>query len=164
MKPSLLLLLIFALSSCNNQTHELKAIQSRIDSLEFKLADTYKPGFGEFMSGIQAHHSKLWFAGINSNWKLADFEVHEIMESVDDIQKYKADRKESQLINMIKPALDSVNIAIEQKNLDLFKSSFSVLTNTCNNCHQLSDFEFNKIKIPDTHAFSNQDFSVNESK
>ena len=35
------------------------------------------PGFEEFMSNIQAHHAKLWFAGQNHNWKLADFEIHE---------------------------------------------------------------------------------------
>ena len=39
------------------------------------------------MSGIQVHHEKLWFAGTAKNWRLADFEIHEIMEAVDDIAK-----------------------------------------------------------------------------
>jgi len=81
--------------------------------LEIKLANTYKPGFGEFMNGIQAHHSKLWFAGQNDNWKLAGFEVHEIMEAIEDIQKFQTERKESQMIGMINPALDSINNAIQ---------------------------------------------------
>ena len=93
-----------------------RLLQNRIDSLGKKLADTYKPGFGEFMSGIQAHHAKLWFAGQNQNWKLADFEVHEMMEAIEDIQKYQTERKESQKIGMITPVLDSVNSAIQQKN------------------------------------------------
>jgi len=46
------------------------------------------------MSGVQAHHSKLWSAGQNQNWKLADFEIHEIMEAIDNIQKYQSERKE----------------------------------------------------------------------
>ena len=114
------------------------------------------------MSGIQAHHSKLWFAGQNQNWKLADFEIHEIMEAIEDIQKYETERKESQMVGMINPAIDSVNNAIIQKNPALFKSSYTMLTNTCNNCHHAVDFEFNVVKIPDAQPFSNQDFKVNE--
>jgi hypothetical protein len=160
MRQILFFILIFGLFACNQQTDNTKVLQNRIDSLESKLADTYKPGFGEFMSGIQTHHSKLWFAGQNENWKLADFEVHEIMEAIEDIQKFQTERKESQMIGMINPALDSINNAIQQKNPALFKSSYTLLTNTCNNCHRAADFEFNVVKIPDTQPFSNQDFKI----
>ncbi|MBO9531092.1 MAG: hypothetical protein J7514_15265, partial [Acinetobacter oleivorans] len=71
-------------------------MQNRIDSLQSQLEHSYKPGFGDFMGRIQVHHNKLWFAGQNQNWKLADFEIHEISEAVSDIQKYQAHRKESQ--------------------------------------------------------------------
>src|SRR5262245_9809781 len=134
MKKSLLILQAFFLFSCTEQAGDTQRLQNRIDSLESKLADSYKPGLGEFMSGIQVHHNKLWFAGQNQNWKLADFEVHEIMEAIEDIRKYETERKEIRTINMIEPALDSVNIAIQQQNTSLFKNSFILLTNTCNNC------------------------------
>ena len=115
------------------------------------------------MSNIQAHHSKLWFAGQNENWKLADFEVQEIKETFEDIQKYpKRKKRKPDVTVMINPALDSVSIAIGQKNPALFKSSYIQLTNTCNNCHRAVKFEFNVVKIPDTQPFSNQDFKVNE--
>lgn len=116
------------------------------------------------MSSIQSHHSKLWFAGQNKNWKLADFEIHEIMEAIEAIQKYETERKESKSIGMINPALDSVNIAIQQKDIVLFKRSYSLLTSTCNNCHRANDFEFNIVKIPETQSFSNQDFKVDKAK
>ncbi|MGB8320186.1 MAG: hypothetical protein WCE54_18780, partial [Ignavibacteriaceae bacterium] len=64
---------------------------------------------------------------------------------------------------MIKPALDSVNSAIEQKNLKLFKRNYTLLTNTCNDCHHAVNFEFNVIKIPDKQTFSNQDFKKHQS-
>jgi hypothetical protein len=160
MRQRLLIVLTLGLFSCKQQTGNTTILQNRIDSLEIKLADTYKPGFGEFMSGIQAHHSKLWFAGQNKNWKLADFEVHEIMEAIEDIQKFQTEREESQLIGMINPALDSINIAIQQKNSALFKSSYTFLTNDCNKCHSAVEFEFNVVKIPDSSPFSNQDFKL----
>jgi hypothetical protein len=164
MKAIFLVLLFLGFCCCNQPTKNTQMLQNRVDSLEKKLSDAYKPGVGEFMSGIQAHHTKLWFAGQNQNWKLADFEIHEIMESIEDIQKYETDRKETQLIGMIKPAIDSINQAIEQKNLKLFTRSFSFLTNTCNQCHRAAAFEFNVVKIPDSLPFSNQDFRVNEQK
>ena len=160
MRQLLLVTLLLGLLACNNQTKNSTALQNRIDSLEKKLTNTYKPGFGEFMSGIQAHHAKLWFAGENENWKLADFEVHEINEAIVNIQHFQTERKESQMIGMINPALDSVYQAIQQKNSTLFKRSFSLLTNTCNNCHRAADFEFNVVKIPGTQPFSNQDFKI----
>ncbi len=146
------------LFACEQNTERTQVLENRIDSLEVKISDVYKPGFGEFMSNIQAHHVKLWFAGQNKNWKLADFEVHEIMETVDNIRKYQTERIESKMIEMIDPALDSVNIAIERKDPELFNSTYVLLTNTCNTCHQATKFEFNIVKIPEAQTFSNQDF------
>jgi hypothetical protein len=164
MKRFAFVLIIAIIFGCNSPTQKVNQLQNRIDSLEQRLNDTYKPGFGEFMSGIQAHHSKLWFAGQNQNWKLADFEIHEIMESIGDIQKYETERPESKLIKMIEPALDSVNSAIKQKNQVRFTYNFTLLTKTCNACHQAANFEFNVVKIPESLPFSNQDFKVNEQK
>ncbi len=162
MKYIVAMTLIICLFACASQADKEQVLQNRIDDLEVKLKDTYKPGFGEFMSSIQAHHAKLWFAGENQNWKLADFEIHEIMEAIDDIKKYQTDRKETEMIGMINPALDSVNMAIRENNLALFKSSYTLLTNTCNNCHHTVGFEFNVVKVPDAQQFSNQDFKVKE--
>lgn len=153
-----LIILSSLLFACNQQTNNTQVLQNRIDSLETKLTDTYKPGFGELMSNIQAHHAKLWFAGQNKNWKLAQFEVHEIMESLEDIKKYQTIRKETQMITMMNPALDSIKASIEQQNQALFISSYTLLTNACNRCHRNTDFEYNVVKIPDTQSFSNQDF------
>ena len=153
-------LLLFLIYSCNNS--ENKNLASRIDSLEKKINDTYKPGFGEFMSSIQIHHAKLWFAGTNENWELADFEIHEIIETVDAIEKYQPEREESKSVPMMKPALDSVSAAIQNKNLVQFKSNYILLTNTCNNCHKAVNFSFNEVKIPDSPPFSNQTFQKNK--
>lgn len=158
MKPFIPFLLAMIAFSCNQQKESVQLLQKRMDSLQAGIAGTYKPGFGDFMSSVQVHHNKLWFAGQNQNWRLADFEVHEIMEAVTDIQLYQSERKESQLIEMILPALDSVNRAIQQKNTALFNNSYVLLTNTCNRCHRDVDFEFNVVKIPETPPFNNQDF------
>jgi hypothetical protein len=150
------------LCSCNQNTNNTIALQNKIDSLETQLNNCYKPGFGEFMSNIQMHHAKLWFAGQNHNWKLADFEIHEIMEGIEGIKTYETDRKETESIRMIEPALDSMEQAIKQENIEEFNQSYSYLTNTCVNCHQDNQYEFIQIKIPEQQYFSNQEFAVKE--
>lgn len=151
--------LLFILVSCNQQPNT-QNLQSQIDSLKSRINKTYKPGFGEFMSSIQIHHEKLWFAGQNKNWKLADFEVNEINEALQDIRDYCTDRPEVQSLSMITPAMDSINLSIQQQNITSFKTNFILLTTTCNNCHKATKHEFNVIKLPETPPFSNQEFKV----
>ena len=158
MRSFFLLIIIPSFIACKQQADNTKSLQSRVDSLEKKLATTYKPGFGEFMSSIQIHHAKLWFAGKNQNWELADFEMHEIGETIDAIKEYQTEREESKKVDMLKPSLDAVNDAIQKKDPALFNSSYLLLTNTCNSCHKAVNFGFNVVKIPETPPFSNQAF------
>jgi hypothetical protein len=63
---------------------------------------------------------------------------------------------------MITPAIDSVDMAVQQKNSSLFKSSFILITNTCNHCHRTVNHGFNVVKIPETPPFSNQEFKTSK--
>jgi len=158
MKKMFFVVSLLIISACSDNSDKISELQNRIDSLQMIINDSYKPGFGEFMTNIQIHHAKLWFAGINQNWKLADFEIQEIKESLEDIQKYQSQREETKTLPIIFPPLDSVQNSINNKSLNDFKQSFSHLTNTCNACHQAVKNEYNKIKIPDSPPFSNQIF------
>lgn len=148
------------LMACNGKTKEAQKMQSKINSLQAQLNKTYKPGLGEFMTGIQLHHAKLWFAGQNQNWPLADFEIHEIQEALDDINEFCKDRPEIKSIGMLKPPIDSMTEAIGHKDLQSFKNNFLILTNTCNTCHKATDHGFNVVIIPMSPPVSNQDFQA----
>jgi hypothetical protein len=157
---SLLMISTVCLLACN-QTGKTVQLQKQVDSLKLQLANTYKPGLGEFMSGIQIHHAKLWFAGQNENWKLANFELNEIKEVVETIQKSYPGRDESKmLLHLFSPVLDSMDHAIQQMNISVFKNTYVLLTNTCNNCHHVAGFAFNVVTIPSAPPFSNQDFKI----
>ena len=158
------ILFLSGLFACRNETDNDLPLQNRIDSLEKELADTYKPGLGEFMTEIQIHHAKLWFAGQYQNWKLAEFETGEIEESLAGIKKYCQDRPEIKLIGMIDQPMDSIIKSVQRRNSVQFDRNFISLTNTCNSCHQSTNHEYNVIKIPDIPPFSNQDFKVHEPK
>jgi hypothetical protein len=151
--------ILLMLLSCNsNPDNKESGLESKVNSLQEKLDNMYKPGLGEFMTGIQLHHSKLWFAGTNDNWKLADFEINEIKEALSNIRQFNVDRQEVQSIGMIDPAIDSISKAIVQRDLPSFKRGYILLTNTCNNCHRATKHEFNVITIPSIPPVSNQQF------
>ena len=148
---------VISLAACNN--HHVSATEKEVDSIRQQLSNSYKPGFGEFMSSIQMHHAKLWFAGTNENWELADFELHEILETTDAIKQYCSERPESKMLDKYLPAaVNGVSQAITQKNIVLFKERFLFLTNSCNNCHRENNFGFNVVTIPTAPPVTNQDF------
>ncbi len=155
---NLLFLTAIVMFSCNQHSANTTGLNKKIDSLQIELNNSYKPGLGEFMSQIQIHHAKLWFAGKYENWPLADFEVGEIQEALDDIPKFCSDRPEVKSIGIIDPAMDSVSAAIKAKDETRFDSSFILLTATCNDCHKATNHGFNLIKIPEIPPVSNQVF------
>ena len=159
MRYILMFSVLILLGACENQTADNHQLHVQIDSLQKKLNDTYKPGLGEFMLGIQLHHAKLWFAGINKNWRLADFEIKEIGESLDDIKKYCTDRPEVKSIGLIDPSIDAISAAIQKKDISAFKTGFITLTNNCNSCHKTTQHEFNVVVVPTGLPVTNQDFS-----
>ena len=155
---SLILIMFLLLYACSDSSQQISGLQKQVYELQKKVDESYKPGLGEFMSNIQIHHAKLWFAGINKNWKLAEFEIDEISETLDDIKKFESEREEVKVLPIINPAIDSIKSAINNKSLSSFKTDFINLTNTCNACHKEVHYEFNKVKIPDSPPFSNQVF------
>lgn len=160
MKQTFFFLMVVGLLSCNQRTENGEVLQSRIDSLQHDINNSYKPGFGDLMGTLQIHHSKLWFAGQNENWPLADFEIHEISEAIDDIKAYQRGRKETKMIDLLQPSLHKIDSAIQQKDPELFRRGYTLMTATCNSCHHETDHGFVVVKTPDTPPFSNQDFRV----
>lgn len=154
----LILFSFLSFYSCGGNNTKL---QKRVDQLSSEL-DSAKtnltPGLGEFMNTIQLHHAKLWFAGINKNWKLANYEISELRETFTQAKKVETARPEVKSIPIIYPPLDSLQNSIDKKSLAAFKKNFQFLTNTCNTCHTDNHFEFNVIKIPSAPPVTNQEF------
>lgn len=155
--PAAILFLLLT-GSCTRPSAKTEKMQELIDSLKQEISQAYRPGFGEIMTGIQMHHAKLWFAGLNKNWPLARFEVQEIQEGLQDIQTFCSDRLETKSISMIFGALDSVAVSIENKNPEHFKTSYVLLTAKCNSCHRNTQHGFNVVTIPAALPVTNQDF------
>src|ERR1700746_3268474 len=66
----------------------------------------YEPGLGEFMTATQLRHAKLWFAGKNNNWALAAYEIDEIKEGLEDVEKQFPTHDGIPVADMIKAKID----------------------------------------------------------
>jgi hypothetical protein len=160
MKYLLLALPVILLTACQQNSASVLQLQMKIDSLQRKTDNAYTPGFGELMSSIQLHHSKLWFAGKDQNWGLAAYEESLIHSAFKRIEKYHSDNPDSKALGMITLPMDSIQNAVARKDLPSFRRSFLFLTITCNNCHQVTNHGFNKIIVPTTNPATNQDFNA----
>lgn len=114
------------------------------------------------MSHIQRHANKLFFAGNKANWPLASFYVHELEESMEEIEDGRIIEDDINISKLMKamgiPALEVLEDAIEKKNVEEFNSAYVNLVTNCNSCHQASGHPYIVIINPTTPALDNQQF------
>ncbi|MDZ7808377.1 MAG: hypothetical protein U5K71_14895 [Gracilimonas sp.] len=115
------------------------------------------------MSFIQRYSTKLYFAGLEENWGLADIYAHELEELSEVISEGNMMDDGIDISNlmetMLPPELEKLEEAIDNKNLTMFKQNYENMIQTCNQCHQAADYGLVKITIPKQNPF-NQDFSA----
>jgi hypothetical protein len=127
-------------------------------------SEPFVPGLGELMSLQQMRHTKLWLAGQAGNWQLAAYEVDELEEGFDDIVKFHPTHKDSPLApkdaipRMIPDPIASLRQAIEKRDDAAFTKAYDTLTAQCNNCHQATNFGFNRVQRPTANPYPNQVF------
>jgi hypothetical protein len=126
----------------------------------------YTPGLGELMTLQQMRHTKLWLAGEAQNWQLAAYELDELKEGFDDVVRFHPTHKDSPVApkdaipRMMIGPLDDLGKAVEQRDSSAFGAAFDALTAGCNNCHEATNFSFNRVRRPDGNPFPNQVFAA----
>jgi hypothetical protein len=125
--------------------------------------EPYVQGIGEFMMATQVRHAKLWFAGEAQNWELAEYEIGEIKEGLDDASRLHPTLDGLPIAELIKAdteaPLNDLSKAVEAKMSAEFVVAFDKLTTACNTCHAEARHAFIKVKRPTVPPMSNQVFS-----
>jgi hypothetical protein len=123
----------------------------------------YKPELIEFMVFTQIRHAKLWLAGNAGNWELAEYEIDELNEVLQNTAKQVPDYKGMPVGKMIESVamapIQEVEKAVKAKNRARFAAAYDKLTAACNTCHQSANRSFIVIQRPSGSAFPNQSFS-----
>lgn len=173
MKPLILyLLLAFLFLFSIYQFREIKVLKTQTNHLRIemkqlmleKATDYYE--LADAMTNLQRHANKLWFAGKNKNWELANFYAHEIEEAMEEIEKREVMEEDINISKLIPlmgyPAVKKVEESIKQEDIEAFNLEYANLITNCNSCHKAAKYSMIQIKIPDQPVFDNQIYSVEE--
>src|SRR5882757_10126703 len=116
--------------------------------------EAHSPGLVEIMMATQSHHAKLWLAGNARNWDLADYQIDELKEGLEDAAKHIPDYKGVPVGSMIEslmlPPIVEVESAIKARDREKFAVAFDKATAACNTCHVGASRGFIVIQRPAT--------------
>jgi hypothetical protein len=118
--------------------------------------EAFEPKIGDIMAQQQIRHIKLWFAGRAGNWPLADYEIDQLKEGFDHVNRQIGGDTIEKAVGAPIGALEK---AIEAKDRDTFTRAFDQLSAGCNSCHHTLDHAFVVIQRPALLPYSNQSFA-----
>lgn len=138
---------------------EIALLQRSVDSLKAQA-----PGLGDYMTTIQLHASKLWFAGQAANMKLVKFELDELGESFEAAERLHVKKNEIDVSLVLMSTRTALFPLIEQsvskKSTKEFGEAYRQLLVACNGCHKPVGYEFIHIITPTREPVTNQDWKV----
>lgn len=116
----------------------------------------------ETMGYYQRFSQKLWFAGINENWELAEFYAHELHEVTEELVESNVMHEGRNLSDMAKSIIEKniqkVDGTIDNKDQVVFRQSYELMIGSCNVCHIKTEHPFIKILVPNDSTIFNQEF------
>ena len=124
-----------------------------------QAAYDYGPRLADIMVNTQLRHLKLWFAGRQKNWELADYELAQIEASFNDAANLFPGVPLTDMA-VVSAKAKIIGEAIKAKDEKAFTAAFSEMTAACNQCHQANGRGFIVIKVPTASPYSNQEFQA----
>ncbi len=158
MKSSIWIIAVFAsllfAISCNQTNQQPPGVTDQESPVLKKEVDLVA-----LMGRMQLFMNKLYFAGIGENKELRDFYVHELEETMEEIEEGEVMHEGvniSQNMQMYGSAqLKVFEDALAENSTD-FKTAYNGFINACNSCHTASKYPFIIIKEPTKPVFDNQ--------
>jgi len=145
---------------------ELVALQDSMKRMQTELATTKElaTGLGDFMTTIQLHAGKLWFAAKAANWDLAEYELDELKETMETAKSLKVENRRVEISNVLDSILQTqiaqLAESIKRKSLSEFQKSYDETLSACNGCHTESGHKFIRIIRPTAPPVANQQWVV----
>src|SRR5439155_2426658 len=87
----------------------IAAVQDSLKRTHADVASTRElaPGLGEYMTTIQLHAGKLWFAAKAANWELAQYELDELKETMEAAKALNAEKNGVKISNVLDSVLQT---------------------------------------------------------
>jgi heme exporter protein D len=150
----------------DQNNRELAALQDSLKRVQADLATAkdLAPGLGEYMTTIQLHAGKLWFAAKASNWELADYELNELKETMEAAKALNAEKNGVKISGVLDSVLQTqvaqLADSIKRKSSVEFQKSYDETLSACNGCHTEAGFKFIHIVRPSAPPVTNQKWEM----
>jgi hypothetical protein len=123
----------------------------------------YNPGVGDLMNLIvQPHHTKLWLAGHEANWVLAEYEVHELRSALANVGKarpvYRQKSVPEGVEMFVSPAFSAMEAVIRDRDAAKFADAYATINAGCNACHTSLGQSQVVIRTPEQTTYPDQEF------
>ena len=154
-----LIILMISTESCRHSNNPKKSVLSdRVKKLE-----STAPGVGEVMTGVQLHFAKLFYAAKAGNWNLANFEIDEVKENLENAAALRPEEKGVKLHGVVdafeQTQIAAMDSAVSQHDLKTFRQNYSDAILVCNSCHRSTGRPFIIITEPTAPPVSNQQWA-----
>jgi hypothetical protein len=147
----------------NRTAADLEASFKRAEAELATLKET-APGLGEYMTTIQLHAGKLWFAAKALNWELAEYELDELKETMEAAKGLNAEKNGVKISGVLDSVLQTqvaeLDKSIKNKNQTQFQKSYDETLSACNGCHTEAGYKFIHIVRPTAPAVTNQKWEM----
>jgi hypothetical protein len=123
----------------------------------------YNPGVGELMNLIvQLRHTKLWLAGHEGNWVLAEYESKELRSALANVAKVRPVFRQQSVADNVEMflggALRAMDEAVRDRDSAKFTEAYATVTAGCNACHSALGQSQVVIKTPEQPMYPDQEF------
>jgi hypothetical protein len=123
----------------------------------------FNPGVGELMNLIvQPRHTKLWFAGHEANWTLAEYEIKELRSALANVAKSRPIFRERSVAENVEMfmggAFRGIDEAIRARDATKFAEAYATVNAGCNACHTALNQSQVVIKTPEQASYPDQEF------
>jgi hypothetical protein len=166
----LIIILLFKINSLESRVQSLSepnaaALTTLQDSLkrvqvDVQTAKDLAPGLGEYMTTIQLHAGKLWFAAKAANWDLAEYELDELKETMEAAKGLNAEKNGVKISNVLDSVLQTqvaqLADSIKRKSSGEFQKLYDETLSACNGCHTETGHKFIQIVRPSAPPVTNQ--------
>jgi hypothetical protein len=145
---------------------ELASLRTEVTALRAARTDQAATAptaeLGQQMLGLQIRHARLWAAGENENWLLAQFQLAALNKALDEVAEQNGDHAALQpqrladvLPAIMKPAVTQLRTAIDNRDRTAFETGYDALSAACSGCHQVAGHGFLIIQRPTTPVLDN---------
>jgi hypothetical protein len=123
----------------------------------------FNPGVGELMNLIvQPRHTKLWFAGREGNWALAEYESKELRSALANVAKARPVFRQQSVADNVEMflggAFRAVDDAVRAHDAAKFAEAYAAVNAGCNACHTALNQSQVVIRTPETPSYPDQEF------